>query len=292
MKHALKIWVEAMRLRTLPVSAASVTAASALAVLNGCFSWAPAIICLAFALTAQIASNFANEYFDYRAGIDRPGRVGPRRGVTEGDISPRAMLAASLTAVAIACALGLCLIAYGGWWLIAVGIFIVAGLFAYSAGPYPLSRHALGELAVALFFGIIPVSACYYIFSGTITMQAFATSAAIGIMGANILIVNNYRDADDDRAVGKHTLATRFGRRTSAWIYLIDGFAAMALMWPVWHSLSVWYLMTPALYLAIHCRLWWLLRHRTGSQLNPLLGMTAMNMFLFSLILLLQFALI
>lgn len=292
MKHALKIWIEAMRLRTLPVSAASVTAASALAVLNNCFRLAPAAICLAFALTAQIASNFANEYFDYRSGLDRPGRVGPRRGVTEGDISPRAMLAATLTAVGIACAFGLWLVVYGGWLLIPAGIFIVLGLFAYSAGPYPLSRHTLGEVAVIMFFGIIPVSACYYILSGTITAQAFSTSIAIGLMGANILIVNNYRDVDDDRTVGKHTLATRFGRPASAWLYLINGYAAMFLMWPVWDSLSVWYLMAPAIYLSIHGTLWWQLRHRTGRRLNPLLGKTAMNMFLFSLILLLQFALI
>lgn len=292
MKHALKIWIEAMRLRTLPVSATSVVAASALAVLHDCFRWAPAAICLVFALTAQIASNFANEYFDYRAGLDRPGRVGPRRGVTEGDISPRAMLAATLVAVAIACLFGLWLVVYGGCILIPVGIFIVLGLFAYSAGPYPLSRHALGEPAVVLFFGVIPVSACYYIMSGTVTSQVLLASVGIGLMGANILIVNNYRDYDDDKAVGKHTLATLFGRRVSAWIYLINGYMAMFLMWPVWDGLSVWYLMAPAIYLAFHGDLWWCLRRRSGSQLNPLLGKTALNMFLFSLILLLQFALI
>ncbi len=291
MKQAL-IWIEAMRLRTLPVSAAAVTAAAALAVLNNCFRWAPAAICMAFALTAQIASNFANEYFDYRAGLDSPGRVGPRRGVTEGDISPRAMITATLVAVAVACAFGLWLVVYGGWLLIPVGIFIVLGLFAYSAGPYPLSRHALGEVAVMLFFGIIPVSACYYIMSGAITSQVFLTSGAIGLMGANILIVNNYRDIDDDKAVGKRTLATHFGRPASAWLYLINGYVAMFLMWPVWYGLSVWYLMAPAIYLSSHGTLWWQLRRRTGRQLNPLLGKTAMNMFLFSLILLLQFALI
>ena len=86
-----KIWVEAMRLRTLPVGASAVLAGTGLAALDGTVRPLPAVICLLFALLAQIASNFANEYFDYRAGIDAPGRQGPRRGVTEGDITPADM---------------------------------------------------------------------------------------------------------------------------------------------------------------------------------------------------------
>ena len=86
----LGYWIEAMRLRTLPVSVAGVLAAAAYALLHGVFNATPAVICLIFAIMAQIASNFANEYFDYTAGRDRPGREGPRRGVTEGAITPQA----------------------------------------------------------------------------------------------------------------------------------------------------------------------------------------------------------
>ena len=155
-----------MRLRTLPVSVAGVIAAWGLASLYGASRLLPALLCLAFAVLAQIASNFANEYYDYRDGLDRPGREGPRRGVTEGDITPRAMLVATFATLGVACCIGLSLIAFGGWWLLIVGAVTALGALAYSAGPYPLSRHALGEVAVVVFFGIVPVNLTFYLQTG------------------------------------------------------------------------------------------------------------------------------
>lgn len=277
-----------MRLRTLPVSCAGVVAASAMGVLYGCFRAVPAFMCLIFALLAQIASNFANEYYDFKAGLDRPGRDGPRRGVTEGDISPGAMRNATFVVLAAACAIGCMLIMFGGWLLLPVGIFIAAGVLAYSAGPYPLSRHALGEAAVFLFFGIIPVNITFYIFSGTFLWDVAAVSAAIGLMGANILIVNNYRDADDDKAVGKMTIASKFGRKTAEAVYLFNGYAAVAVMMPLFVQLPLCSHVAPVVYIAIHTSLWNKLRHRHGPALNPILGRTSMLMLLFSVMLLLD----
>ena len=111
--NTLKPWIEAMRLRTLPVSTAGVITGTAYAVHAGSFAWIPFTLCLLFALLAQIASNFANEYFDFAAGLDRPGREGPRRGVTEGDISPRAMLGATIGTLSLACLVGLALVPIG-----------------------------------------------------------------------------------------------------------------------------------------------------------------------------------
>ncbi len=87
----IKIWIEAMRLRSLPVSISGVVMAIGIAAWQNCLRWIPAILCLVFALLAQIVSNFANEYYDYRHGADKKGRVGPRRGVTEGDIKPKTL---------------------------------------------------------------------------------------------------------------------------------------------------------------------------------------------------------
>ena len=131
----IRCWVEAMRLRTLPVSVAGVVAACGYAVAAGCFSAAPAVLCAVFAVLAQIASNFANEYYDYTAGLDRAGREGPRRGVTEGDITPRAMLRATYATLGLACMTGLSLVAWGGWWLVIAGVFIAIGALAYSTEP-------------------------------------------------------------------------------------------------------------------------------------------------------------
>jgi len=272
----IKPWIEAMRLRTLPVSIAGVITAVGFALHDRVFQWLPALLCLLFAVLAQIASNFANEYYDYRDGLDRAGREGPRRGVTEGDITPGAMKRATYAVLALACVIGLSLIYWGGWWLLPAGIVIALGAIAYSAGPYPLSRHGLGEVAVMFFFGIIPVNLTYYIQADAFTMPVLLGSVAIGLMGANVLLVNNYRDADDDASVGKNTLAVLLGRRTALALYLLNGILAGVLMMR---------LVAPVitiLYILVHCCLWNFMRTHRGAALNPILGMTAMLMFVYS----------
>lgn len=279
----IKCWIEAMRLRTLPVSLAGVIMAWGFNFLNDNFNFTPAILCLLFALLAQISSNFANEYYDFKSGLDRKGREGPRRGVTEGDITPGAMKAATYGTLALACGIGCSLIYYGGWWLLPIGIFIALGAMAYSAGPYPLSRHGLGEVAVLFFFGIIPVTLTYYVQSLEWNIDVLLASISMGLMGANVLIVNNYRDHDDDKSVNKRTLAVIFGRRAVSNLYLFNGYIAVAVMTSTWLSLSLWALAIPVIYLTAHTTIWWQLGLRTGSSLNPLLGMTAMAMAAYSL---------
>lgn len=270
----LKPWIEAMRLRTLPVSAAGVLTAIGYNVGDGTFKAAPAALCMIFALLAQVASNFANEYYDYRDGLDRAGRDGPRRGVTEGDITPGAMLRATYATLGMACCVGLSLLWWGGWWLLIAGIVIALGAMAYSAGPYPLSRHGLGEVAVIIFFGVIPVNLTYYVQSGYFAWPVGIASAAIGLMGANVLLVNNYRDADDDASVGKRTLAVIMGRGFAYSLYLINGVLGMLLLLDAMgvHRWIAW------VYLAVHLLLCMMLKRRTGRAINPLLGMTAVAM--------------
>ncbi len=282
-KMSVRSWIEAMRLRTLPVSMAGVMAGTGCAVMAGSPRWGAAALCLGFALLAQIASNFANEYFDYKDGLDRPGREGPRRGVTEGDITPRAMKRAVWLTLGLACCVGLGLVAYGGWWLVGAGAVIALGALAYSAGPYPLSRHALGEVAVILFFGVVPVSLTYYVQVGSFAHAVWLTGLAVGLMGANILIVNNYRDLEDDAAVGKTTLTVKIGRRLSRALYLLDGLVAVALMWRQWEALPPAAMAVPGAYVGLHLVLWWQLGRRRGRSLNPMLGMTAMLMGAYSL---------
>ena len=105
----------------------------------------------------------------------------------------------------------------------------------------------------------------------------------MGLLGADILIVNNYRDADDDRAVGKITLAVRVGRKPVWWLYLLNGYMAVALMMPLWSYFGLWWLLLPAVFLSLHTFLWWRIGKTEGSALNPMLGMTAMAMLLYSL---------
>lgn len=280
---ATAAWIEAMRLRTLPVSVSGVIAALAYAIMGGTFKAAPAILCLIFAVLAQIASNFANEYYDFRAGLDAPGREGPRRGVTEGDITPHAMLVATFGTLGLACLVGLSLIYWGGWWLIAAGITIAVGVLIYSTGPYPLSHHALGELAVIAFFGIIPVNLTFYLQSGVWDMTVFFGSLSIGLMGANVLIINNYRDLEDDRSVGKTTLAVLVGRPVTSFLYLMNGWVAIALVTPVWSVIGGLGWCVPVIYATVHTFLWFCMGSRRGARLTPLLGGTAMLMLFYSI---------
>lgn len=284
----MKPWIEAMRLRTLPVSTAGVLAGSAVALAYGSFKWLPALICLVFALAAQTVSNFANEYFDYKNGLDKKGRQGFRRGVTEGDIRPEAMKRAMYGLMGAACLLGLTLTYWGGLWLIWVGVLIAVFAFAYSAGPWPLSHHGLGDEAVVVFYGIVPVTLTAYVQCGgweggqaaetlgSMWHMALTVSIGVGLLGANVLTVNNIRDVYDDKAVGKHTKAVIFGAETMRFVYVACAYAGLALLWwgfrgamPIWGwagyvAIGVWYI-----------PLIWALFSQEGFRLNKVLKLTA-----------------
>ena len=285
MKRTIKIWIECARLRTLPVSVAGVIMASGIAVLYHRFEWLPALLCFAFAVLAQVVSNFANEYYDFLRGTDKKGRVGPRRGVTEGDITPGLLLRATIGTLAVACAVGCGLIPFGGWWLIPVGILIAVFAFAYSAGPYPLSYHGLGDVAVLVFFGLVPVNLTFYLQAGYFAPLAILASVTIGLMGVNVLLVNNYRDVDDDREAHKRTTVVIFGRKVASAAYLINGYVGISLLAPLWFAAPLWVLAVPALYLVLHTVTWNRLTHSDGAALNPLLGATARNMLIFAVLL-------
>ena len=290
MKRQLKIWLECFRLRTLPVSMSGVIIAIGIAKWHHQFKWLPALLCLAFALLAQIASNTANEYFDFKKGTAKPRRVGPRRGVTEGDIRPETLRNVTFGLLALAGVVGCCLIPYGGWWLLPVGIVIALAALAYSTGPYPLSYHGLGELTVFIFFGLVPVNLTYYVMALRFDPLVLLFSIAIGLLGVNVLLVNNYRDVEDDREAGKKTQTVMRGRPITAFAYLLNGYLGMAILAVFWfmigymHLLPVWTLAIPVLYLVMHTATWYKLSHRDGAALNPLLGATARNMLIFTLL--------
>ncbi len=291
MKQRIKIWLECFRLRTLPVSLSGVIIAIGLAKFHHEFRWVPALLCLVFALLAQVVSNMANEYFDYLKGTDKPGRVGPRRGVTEGDIKPMTLRNATFGLLAVTCIVGCCLIPYGGWWLLPVGIVIALAALAYSTGPYPLSYHGLGELTVFIFFGLVPVNLTYYVQALRFDPIVLLMSITIGLLGVNVLLVNNYRDVDDDREAGKRTSVVLFGRKPAAFAYLLNGYMGMAVLTAFWmlvaltRALPLWTLLVPVIYLVLHTSTWHKLTHRDGAALNPLLGETARNMLIFTLLL-------
>ena len=166
--HSLRAWLLAARPKTLPASAAPVMIGLSVAAADPqvSFKALPAVACLLFALLMQVASNFINDYFDFRKGLDDEKRLGPKRACAEGWISPRAMRRAIFLTVAVACAAGCVALCYAGWPLLLVGAACVVGAYFYTTGPYPLSYKGWGDAMVLLIFGIVPVCATFWVQAG------------------------------------------------------------------------------------------------------------------------------
>lgn len=281
----IKDWISAARPRTLPASASPVIAASAYAFYAGTFHWVPAVLCLLFALLAQVASNMANDYFDYVKGSDKAGRVGPRRAVASGDITPRAMLMGTFWVLGVACAVGLGLVFFAGWQLIPIGVIIAVFALAYTAGPYPLAYHGLGDVTVFLFFGLVAVNMTYYVQALQFDADVFLLSIAMGLLSINILLVNNYRDMEEDAAANKRTTVVLFGRRFALWWYFVNGVIAVLLLLPCLADFGIAYIFLPAIvYLFLHIKTGLAIKQRVGEALNPLLGATARNLLVFTIL--------
>ncbi len=228
---AWHVWIEAARPRTLPAAVAPVVTGSALAWNDGAFQAGPAVLCLGFALLVQIGTNFANDYYDFLRGADTAARVGPRRAVAAGLVTPAAMRRAMVAAFAVAFATGLGLLAWAGPWLLAIGVASILCGLAYTGGPWPLAYHGLGDVFVFLFFGLVAVGGTYFVQAGRLTAEALLAGVPIGLLAANILVVNNYRDAETDAAAGKRTLVVRFGRGAARVQFVVS--LAVALLVPV-----------------------------------------------------------
>lgn len=214
----LKVWIAAARPRTLPAAIAPVLVGTALAwhdlwLEKRPLSWPAALACLGFALLIQIGTNFANDYYDFIKGADTKERVGPRRAVAAGLVSPEVMKAAMQAVFMFAFIVGLSLLKYGGWPLLMVGVTSILCGIAYTGGPYPLGYNGLGDVFVFIFFGLVAVCATFFVQTGYVSQEALLCSVGVGLLATNILVVNNYRDVETDRVAGKRTLVVRFGQR-------------------------------------------------------------------------------
>ncbi|MFR7681223.1 MAG: 1,4-dihydroxy-2-naphthoate octaprenyltransferase [Bacteroides thetaiotaomicron] len=225
-------------------------AASAYAFYAGTFRWVPAVLCLLFALLAQVASNMANDYFDYVKGSDKAGRVGPRRAVASGDIAPPSHAYGHILCFrgGLCGRIGTCF--FAGWQLIPIGVIIALFALAYMAGPYPLAYHGLGDVTVFLFlFGLVAVNMTYYVQALQFDADVFLLSIAMGLLSTNILLVNNYRDMEEDAAANKRTTVVLFGRRFALWWYFVNGVIAVLLLLPCLADFGIVYIFYQPLYI-------------------------------------------
>lgn len=237
------IWIEATRPKTLPAAVAPVLVGTALAAHGGSADYAAAGLCLLFALLIQVGTNFANDYYDFIQGADSASRVGPRRAVAAGLVRPAVMKRAMVAVFALAFAVGLGLVAWGGPGLIVIGVASIACGVAYTGGPFPLGYNGLGDLFVFVFFGLVAVGATFFVQTGEVTVNAILAAIPIGLLAANILVVNNYRDVETDRAAGKRTLVVRFGRGAARAQFDASLVVALAMPLAFWaRGFSPWVL--------------------------------------------------
>jgi 1,4-dihydroxy-2-naphthoate octaprenyltransferase len=184
---------------------------TAVAIGEGVFRPGPALAALLGALLIQIGTNLANDVFDYQKGADTTARLGPLRVTQAGLLSPGQVLAGMWLTFGLAVLIGVYLVIVGGWPIVVIGLLSIASGIAYTGGPFPLGYRGLGDLFVFIFFGLVAVCGTYYVQAGTVSAAAWWASLPIGLLATAILVVNNLRDIDTDRAAGKKTLAVRFG---------------------------------------------------------------------------------
>lgn len=231
MSNRLSTWVYATRPHTLGASIAPMLVVLGALIAEGVFDFLPYLCAILVALSAQITSNFANDYFDYKGEKDTDKRVGFRRVLVTGEVTPREMLTAMLISTGITILSGIvAVLLTGAWWLIAVGLLVLVGVYAYSYGPYPLSTHGLGDVAVVLFYGMTPILATYGAIGGTPPLYLLLMSVGIGIWEDNILVCNNYRDYAEDMESGKRTIIVRMGEHFGPTMYLLNSLLTVILL--------------------------------------------------------------
>jgi 1,4-dihydroxy-2-naphthoate octaprenyltransferase len=216
----MKRWLLAIRPKTLGISIVPVLVGTSLAWREtGLFSLLPMLAALCGALLIQIGTNLHNDAADFERGTDNKDRLGPPRAAAQGWFSPGEIKRAAALAFGLAFLTGIYLAWIGGWPIIILGLFSLLAGYAYTGGPKPIAYSASGELFVFLFFGLMAVMGSYYLQTLSLTANALFSAAAVGLLAAAVLLVNNYRDLDNDRKAQKLTLTHYLGRQGSHLLY-------------------------------------------------------------------------
>ena len=278
--NGLKAWFLAARPKTLTGAAAPVIMGGSLAVHEfESVELLPLVLCFLFAFVMQIDSNFVNDYFDFRKGTDREDRLGPERACAQGWVTPDAMRMAIAITTAVACAIGLPLVLWGGLWLVLIGVVCVLFCFLYTTH---LSYRGLGDVLVLVFFGLVPVCMTFFVLTGQVTWPVALAGIACGLATDCLLMVNNYRDRNEDTISGKRTLVVRFGGKFGLRMYLCLGLIAFAMSSVVLFAVTgKWYSFLPLIiYAVLHVLVYSRMTAIDGRALNATLGATARNIFL------------
>jgi len=281
----IKSWIIASRPRTLPAAVVPVFVGSAAAASDNKFVLLYAFLALICSLLIQIGTNFTNDLYDYLKGADDEKRKGPLRVMANELITVTEMKAGIAIVFLTAFALGLYLVYTGGCFVLVIGIASILAGIAYTAGPYPLAYNGLGDIFVFMFFGVVGTAGTYYVQAHTFSYLPFLCSIPVGALITNILVVNNYRDIEEDRAANKFTLAVKFGRGFTRYqfIFLLLISFIIPLILFFGFDFKGWVFL-PYLTLPIAFKLVKMLYSFNGKELNKTLELTARLSAIFGLL--------
>ena len=245
----VRIWLEAFRLRTLPLALSCIAMGGFLAASANAFRWDIFLLCILTTIFLQVLSNLANDYGDSIHGADSVERQGPSRAVQSGAISPQRMRSAVIIFVVLSLITGVSLlvVAFGVNWkailfFLSLGLLCILAAIAYTVGKKPYGYLGLGDLSVLIFFGIVGVMGSYYLFTRHISGWEVLPALSCGLFSIAVLNVNNIRDIESDRKAGKYSIPVRIGRSNAIkyhWALLTVGIVA-AILYTVFTAQSLW----------------------------------------------------
>ena len=288
-ENSWKAWLLATRPKTLISAIIPVCIAAAWAFVHGGHdvNILPLVLCFAFAIVMQIDANFINDYFDFKRGNDNETRLGPKRACAQGWIKPKSMFHAIILTTIIASAIGFPLIFFGGYQLILLGLACVVFCFLYTTH---LSYWGLGDVLVLVFFGLVPVLGTYYLValpgSTVFNLDVVVSAINCGLIIDLLLIVNNFRDIDNDKAAGKKTLVVYIGKKNTLVLYCGIGVVVLLLGGLFLIHSNLMACLLPLLFLPFHISTF--IEMKTidkGKELNKVLGKTARNIVIYGLLL-------
>lgn len=269
-------WVLASRPKTLPAAIVPVLIGSSIALYDNKFKFLATLVALICALLIQIGTNFVNDLYDYLSGTDKEERVGPLRVLASGLISVKEMKIGIVLIFALTFLLGLYLVYISTWITLLIGIMSILAGIAYTAGPYPLAYNGLGDIFVFIFFGFVGTVGTYYVQAVAITPLVLWASIPVGALITNILVVNNYRDIEDDASAGKITLAVKLGKRLTRIQYLTFTVVSYLILFVVYFTYKEsLFVFLPLLSLPLAVRLVKMIYKYKGAELNKTLALTA-----------------
>ena len=230
---SIRPWINAFRLRTLPLALSCIGMGCFLAAADGFFNWNIFVLCISTTIFLQVLSNLANDYGDSIHGADSIDRKGPARAVQSGAISPAQMKSAIIVFVALCLISGfsLLLISFGLNWnailfFFGLGVLSILAAIAYTIGKKPYGYAGLGDFSVLIFFGLIGVMGSNYLFTKQLNWIQMLPALSCGFFSMGVLNINNIRDIESDKKAGKHSIPVRIGRDKAIvyhWLLIAGG---------------------------------------------------------------------